>query len=111
MKSRVSKQAINRQRWRERIEAWKASGQSQKTFCEDHHLGLASFQRWCRIFKAEAMVRVSSSTEPVHFLPVRIQAPAASPLTIRIQDDLHIEVPEGFSPKLLQQVVQALRSA
>ena len=47
----------------------------------------------------------------MQFLPVRIQAPGAPPLTIRIQDDLHIEVPEGFSPKLLQQVIQALRSA
>jgi len=109
--TRVSKRTINRQRWRERVEAWKKSGQSQKAFCKAHHLGLASFQRWHRKFRAEGTANAIRSTEPVHFLPVQIHNPAPSPLTVRIQDDLRIEVPAGFDTELLHQVIQILRRA
>jgi hypothetical protein len=111
MNPKVSKRAINRQRWHERIEAWRKSAQSQQAFCEAHHLGLASFRRWHRRFRAEGAVNVVRSTEPVHFLPVQIHKPAPSPLTIRLQDDLRIEIPEGFDATLLRQVIQILRSA
>ena len=48
MASSLPKRAINRQRWLERIRAWEESGLTQKAFCEQHHLGLASLQRWRR---------------------------------------------------------------
>ena len=111
MNTRVSKRTVNRQRWRERIETWKASGQSQKAFCKDHHLGLSAFQRWCRMFKVEDAERDIPSAQPVHFLPVRVGASITSHLTVRIQDDLRIEIPEGFDAKLLRQVIEILRSA
>lgn len=111
MKGRVSKRAVNRQRWRKRIDGWKESGQSQQAFCKNHHLGLSSFQRWRRIFKAEEPADFTPSTQPVHFLPVRVHTPASLALTIRIQDDLRIEVPDGFNLQMLKQVIQILRVA
>ena len=45
MISSLSKREINRQRWLERIRAWEQSGLTQKAFCEQRHLGLASLQR------------------------------------------------------------------
>jgi len=73
MKLSLSKREINRQRWRERIDAWKTGNQPQKAFCEAHHLGLASFQRWHRIFKAEEAKGVTAYPAPVSFLPVRVR--------------------------------------
>ena len=111
MNSILSKRAINRQRWRERLDAWKTSNQSQKAFCDGHHLGLASFQRWHRIFKAEDTEGVTLHPAPVSFLPVKVRETVPSILTVLIHDDLRIEVPPGFSPDLLQQVIHVLRAS
>ena len=111
MNPRLSKREINRQRWRERITAWKNSSQSQKAFCEDQHLGLASFQRWRRILKAEESDGSIAPTEAVRFLPVNVQEEKSLNLTVLVQNDLRIEVPAGFNPHLLQQVIQVLRAS
>jgi len=111
MKLSLSKREINRQRWRERIDAWKTGNQPQKAFCEAHHLGLASFQRWHRIFKAEEAKGVTAYPAPVSFLPVRVRETVPSSLTILIRDDLRIQVPSGFSPELLQQVIHVLQAS
>jgi hypothetical protein len=63
------------------------------------------------MFKAEEAEKGIPSAQPVHFLPVRVDASIASHLTVRIQDDLRIEIPERFDAKLLRQVIQILRSA
>jgi len=49
----LSKREINLQRWLERIQAWEQSGLTQKVFCEQHQLGLASLQRRRRKFMTE----------------------------------------------------------
>jgi len=108
----LSKRDLNRQRWRERISTWKNSSQTQKAFCEDQHVGLASFQRWRRILKTEdSEDLVTARHEIVRFLPVKVQEEKATNLTILIHDDLRIEVPTGFNPHLLQQVIQVLRAS
>ena len=107
MSSSLSKREIDRQRWSERIQNWKRSGLTQKAFCERHQLGLASFQRWRRIFMTEAKPAESSA---VSFLPVKLTLPKASSLTLLV-DDLRIEIPVGFDPVTLTQVVQAIQAS
>jgi hypothetical protein len=72
---------------------------------------MATFQRWRRIFKAEDSKGLVTPTEPVRFLPVKVQAEKPANLTVLIQDDLRIEVPTGFNPQLLKQVIQVLRAS
>jgi hypothetical protein len=47
----------------------------------------------------------------VSFLPVNVTAAPASSLALRIDDHLRIEIPAGFDPVTLKQVVQALRAS
>ena len=44
------------------------------------------------------------------FLPVKVTLAPASSLALVIDDDLRIEIPAGFDPVILQQVVQALQA-
>ena len=111
MNPSLSKREVNRQRWHERINAWENSRQSQREFCKDHHLGYASFRRWRQILKSEDSEELVTPTEAVRFLTVKVQAEKPSNLTVLIQDDLRIEVPSGFNPQLLQQVIQVLRTS
>ena len=111
MNPSLSKREINRQRWLERINAWTNSNQSQQEFCKAHHLGYASFRRWRGLLKTEESEAVADATGVVRFLPVKVHETTPSNLTILIQDDLRIEVPTGFNPHLLQQIIQVLRAS
>jgi hypothetical protein len=107
MSSSLSKRAINRQRWRERIRACEKSGLTQKAFCEQHHLGLASLQRWRRLLKTE---EPCSNPAPVALLPVRVKEMHPSNLTVVVSNDLRIEIPADFDPNALRQVIEVLRA-
>ena len=108
MNPSLTKREANRQRWFDRIETWKQSGLTQKAFCEQQQLGLGSFQRWRRIFLRGEKPEASSA---VSFLPVNVTVDKASSLALLIDDQLRIEIPAGFDPVTLKQVVQALLAA
>ena len=108
MNPSVTKRQANRQRWFDRIEAWKQSGLTQKAFCEQQQLGLGSFQRWRGIFMRGEKPEASSA---VSFLPVNVSVDKASSLALLIDNHLRIEIPAGFDPVTLKQVVQALQAA
>ena len=104
----LTKREINRRRWLARIQSWKDSGLTQKAFCQQHSLGLASFRRWRAIAMREGKPAESSV---VTFLPVNVVEPGAADLTVVINDSLRIEIPVGFDLATLRQVVQALQAA
>ena len=108
MSSSLSKREQNRQRWLEYIQAWNLSGLTQKVFCTQHHLGLASFQRWHRISMREEQSRKSAVAT---FLPVNVIEPSTSCLTLLLNNDLRVEIPAGFDSVTLKQVVQALQAS
>ena len=108
MNASLSKRENNRQRWFKRITDWQQSELSQKAYCERHHLGLASFQRWRRLFMQEEVEKISA---PVTFLPINLKETPRAALTIRIDERLCIEVPTGFDPNTLQQVIQVLQAS
>ena len=106
MSSSLSKREVNRQRWSERIQHWKRSGLTQNAFCKQYQIGLASFQRWRGIFSKEGKPKETPAT----FLPINIVQSASAPsLALCLGGDLRIEIPVGFDPVMLKQVVHALR--
>jgi len=108
MSSSLSKRETNRQRWFGHIQGWKRSGLTQKAFCEQHQLGLASFQRWRRILMTEGKPEKSSA---VTFLPVDVTTPRPPSLTLLVNDHLRIEIPVGFDPVMLKQVAQTIQAS
>lgn len=107
MNPSLTKREINRHRWFDRIEAWKQSGLTQRAFCEQQQLGLGSFRRWRGILMRGERPEASSA---VRFLPVNVTPAPASNLALVIDEHLRIEIPAGFDPVILQQVVQALQA-
>ena len=108
MNPSLTKREANRQRWFDRIETWKQSGLTQKAFCEQQQLGLGSFQRWRGIFMRGEKPAASSA---VSFVLVNVTVDKASSLALLIDDQLRIEIPAGFDPVTLKQVIQALQAA
>jgi len=104
----LNKRQVNRQRWFDRIERCKQSGLSQKAFCEEHQIGIASFRRWRAIFINEGKPKAS----PVSLLPVNILPAVSDPsLALWFGEELRLEIPSGFDAATLQQVVQALQAS
>jgi len=105
MSPSVSKRQVNRLRWFDRIDRCKQSGLSQKAFCEQHRIGIASFRRWRAIFAREG----KPTAKPVSLLPVSILPAASVPsLALWFGEELRLEIPPGFDPVMLKQVVAAL---
>lgn len=107
MSSMLTKREDKHQRWRERIQAWKQSGLTQKEFCEHHHLGLSTFQRWRRILAVEVKPKESAA---VSFLPVGVVCSGDSGLTVLVNDQLRIEVSTGFDTSTLKRVIGVLQA-
>ena len=103
----LTKREVNRRCWLELIQSWKHSGLTQKAFCQQHGLGLASFHRW----RAIAMRDGKPADSPAStLLPVNVVEPGAANLTVVINDTLRIEIQSDFDPHMLKQVVRALQA-
>ena len=57
--------------WREQIEAWQASGESQQAFCQQHELSYHRFTYWRRKLADQAVERqrMQSALVPVRHQP------------------------------------------
>ena len=105
MSPNQGKRQVNRERWFDRIESCKQSGLSQKAYCEQHRIGIASFRRWRAIFIREGKPKAMPATLlPVNIIP----AASGSSLALWFGEELRLEIPPGFDSVMLKQVVEAL---
>jgi hypothetical protein len=103
--------------WRQVFHDWKASGQPRKQFCSERGLSCHAFDYWRQqIVQRDAKATPATPPEPRPqstaakplLMPVRLVT--ATPLEIRFPDGRSILVPEGFDPKHLRAVLQALEA-
>lgn len=90
--------------WRERIEAWRVSGQSQQQFCRVHGIAGSSFSRWKHELKrqdekAEAAVAASGmqTSETVSWTEVHLPVQRA---TVASFGGFEVLLPSGWSVRL-----------
>lgn len=94
--------------WRERVEAWRASGQSAARFAAEHDLSASSLLRWSSLLARRAPARTSAA--PAFVPVVRAQPLAARELLIEV-GVARVRVAAGFDPELLASVVRAIGGA
>lgn len=95
-----------RQLWKERVAAFKESGQSARSWCKDKDLKEHQLRYWLEKYDLQ------EQTKPVEtkWISVDVKEKPAhkdSLITVKI-DQAIIEVKPGFDPNLLRDVVQAL---
>lgn len=107
---------VREQRWRERIEAWRSSGQSQAEFCRVQQIPVSSFSHWKGELARREQVRAADSESQVVVPPVEAEAgegqdlgwqqvrwPAsmvAGSLAGSMQGGLEVVLPSGLSIRL-----------
>lgn len=61
------------------IEQWKASGQSQQTFCRERGVTYHSFHYWYKVYKDHHR-EGSTAVKKAAFVPLHLEASATHPL-------------------------------
>lgn len=85
--------------WGRHIAAWQRSGLSQERYCRNNKIAKSAFGYWYRKLNKKnvaALVQV----------PVTIAMAAA--IEVQIGSNIKIKVQQGFDPKLLKAIVEAL---
>ena len=97
--------------WQSHIDAWAITGLSQAKYCRQNALKANRFTYWKRKFDRENLpvefVRIP--TKPIkstHFFHN-----CGTPLRLTVDSRFTIEIPDGFSPATLEQVLLTLREA
>jgi len=92
-----------RREWQRHLEAWRASGETQVSYCQRHGLSRDAFQYWKHNLEGGrrgGFVELSRSSTP-HLDGVVVE--------ILIDGHVQIRVPQGVSAAQLRAVVQALK--
>ena len=99
-----------KQMWRQRIEAYKISGEpSVKAWCNQNKIGLQSMYKWMRRLELEATDVAPSSTQWISFESTNAFEYTSSILIVKI-GDVSIEIKEGFNRSLFNEVIQILQT-
>jgi hypothetical protein len=107
----MSSKEVRRQTWIARLTAYKQSGQTMKVWCNAQGVTLDQLKYWLRKLKSED--GGSESPPAASFVPLVLSesshAPTSASLRLHV-GDVHIDVNVGFDPRLLRDVVAALRT-
>lgn len=83
----MSNDIVKAQYWRKHIAAWKASGESQRRYCQRASVALSSFDRWQRKLRqmgADPTRAAHTSTAPaLTLIPAQILT-ASTPAALRL---------------------------
>ena len=91
--------------WKQHIEGWKSSSQTQAWYCRQHELSYDQFVYWKRTFRRDAKPSfIEVKLAPV--IPAKIHTPASS-LRVSVSR-FQVAVDSGFDPEVLGQLVYTL---
>jgi hypothetical protein len=96
--------------WKQHIENWRSSGQTQRDYCCQHELRPYQFTYWKKRF-------IQTDTG-ITFVPIKIRRSvqsasgmcSSSALRLNVGRDLQIEIGPDFDPQLLRRLVTTLRT-
>ena len=103
--SRQAELEEKRRFWKQHIEGWKLSNQTQTEYCRQHDLSYDRFVYWKRKFRRDSKPSFIELKLPPVTPPKMI--PPASSLRISVSR-FQIAVDPGFDPEFLGQLVYAL---
>jgi hypothetical protein len=88
--------------WQYHLKAWRASGQTQVSYCRKNGLSRDAFQYWKHNLEGN---RNDRFVEISHFCPPS----SGSVVEVFIDGRLQIRIPEGVNPEQLRAVFQAVK--
>ena len=95
--------------WQVHLEAWSLTGLSQAGYCRQNNLSANRFTYWKRKFQRKTLPLefVQIPVEPVK--PAHLFRNNEASLRLSVDSRFTIEIPDGFTPVTLEQVLLTLR--
>jgi hypothetical protein len=101
--------STHREVWKERVEAWKASGKSAVEFATGQAFAATTLQRWAYTFRGAKKKTTSGAAAGLTILPAVRRGAAAGGGHVAIEaGGVRVLVEPGFDAKLLREVIFAL---
>ena len=99
--------------WRDTIEEWRGSGQSQVTFCREHSLGRSTFQYWKRNLESGRSPSGKVSLIRVGEVPVgkarkEVMGRNSEPISLMVNGRYRLEIGERFEIGTLKRLLDVL---
>jgi hypothetical protein len=91
--------------WREQIDTWQVSGQSQQAFCKANELNYTRFVYWLRKFRGQGSV--AATRRPTGFVPV-VAASASNSLSVHLPNGIELRGVTSQNLTLVQQLLARL---
>ncbi len=95
------------QYWKEQIDAWQASGQSQQAFCKANDLNYPNFGYWLRKFRRQGAVAPATAHRRSGFVPV-VAPSGVDQLTIRLPNGIELRGVTAENLALAEQLLARL---
>jgi hypothetical protein len=95
--------AATRQRWLDRLDRFRAAGQTIASFCAAEGVSVPAFYAWKRLLAAEA----GCPSDPPALVPVRIAA-APAPIELVLPGGAVLRFAAGTDPAVIAGVVRQL---
>jgi len=94
-----------REQWAERVERWRASGETAKAFAARERVNAGTLAWWSSLLRRAA-------PSPAGFIEVASVAALAAPgyIELVLRDEVRIRVSGNFDPSLLRRVLAALEA-
>jgi len=97
------------ERWRQHVESHKKSGLTRKAYCREHRLNIHTLDYWRKRLKQGPAD--SNSQNQNDFIPIQIkEEPLSDCIKLKI-GQIAIEVPSGFDPVHLKNILRVLGAA
>lgn len=104
IKEKSKRRYRSRQFWEGHVRKWRDSTLTQAEYCRQNNLNPRSLTHW----KGE----ITRTCEEIRFVPVPFAGPlpmkTGTAIKLAINEKYMVEVPDGFTPSTLKQVLQVL---
>ncbi|MFC1886801.1 IS66 family insertion sequence element accessory protein TnpB [Thermodesulfobacteriota bacterium] len=89
--------------WKSHIEQWSQTNMTQIDYCRQHDISHNRFTYWKLKFNQSLPVKF------VQVVPEPMNLKSLPGLRLNIDPGLQIEIPDGFSRRTLEQILQTLK--
>jgi len=98
----------NKEIWLKRVEEYRSSGLSQKTWCEENGVKATSLRYWImKLNKSQSVTKLNDS--PVEFASVSITEEESFPSVVLEIKDIKLSITNNYDEILLLKVINTLR--
>lgn len=95
------------ERWRQHIDTYKTSGLTRKAYCRKHRLNIHQLDYWRKRLNRASEVKPSINKND--FIQVQVEKDTIPGSCIKLHiGRIAVEVPDGFDPAHLKNILQVL---